>query len=401
VNSVWRLPLVGLVFLLAACQPQPATAPPPPPQVTVSQPVARDVIEWDAYTGRLEAVEAVDVRARVSGYLQSVHFTAGAVVQKGALLFVIDPRPYQAELDRAKAASEQALARFERTQKDFARAQQLVRSRAISQEEVDTRSADQREAQEAVRAARAAVEAARLNVEFTQVKAPISGRISRHLLTEGNLVNGGSADSTLLTTIVSLDPIYSYFEVDERSYLKYTSLWRNGTRPASRNGNTPVSLGLAHETGFPHQGHLDFIDNRLDPNTGTMTGRAIFPNPDLVLVPGLFARTRLPGSSRYAALLLPDQAIGSDQTQRFVLVVNDQHTVEYRQVELGPMIDGLRVIRNGLQREEWVIVNGVQRVRPGARVNPQQQAAPQDQALPGAGEGASRQTGGAISRAQH
>ena len=184
-NRVWRLPLIGLMFLLTACQQQPAaTPPPPPPKVTVSQPVVRDVIEWDEYTGRLEAVESVEVRARVSGYLQSIHFTDGAIVKKGALLFVIDPRPYQAELNRAKAALEQAIARYERTQKDFARAQQLVKSRAMSQEEVDTRAADQREAEEAVQAARAAVEAARLNVEFTQVKAPISGRISRHIVTD-------------------------------------------------------------------------------------------------------------------------------------------------------------------------------------------------------------------------
>lgn len=382
-NNIWRLPLVGLVFLLASCQQQPAATPqpPPPPQVTVSQPVVRNVIEWDEYTGRLEAVESVEVRARVSGYLQSVHFTDGTIMKKGALLFVIDPRPYQAELDRAKAALEQANARFERTQKDFARAQQLVRSRAISQEEVDTRSADQREAQEAVQAARASVEAARLNVEFTQVKAPISGRISRQLVTEGNLITGGTGDATLLTTIVSLDPIYGYFEVDERAYLKYTRLWRNGTHHGSGNGKTPVSLGLANETGFPHQGYLDFIDNRLDPNTGTMTGRAIFPNPDSALIPGLFARTRLPGSGRYEALLISDEAIGSDQTQRFAFVVNDQNTVEYRKVEVGPMIDGLRVIRDGLKPEDWVIVNGVQRVRPGVRVNPQKQTTPKNQAL--------------------
>jgi RND family efflux transporter MFP subunit len=313
--------------------------------------------------------------------MQSIHFTDGAIVKQGALLFVIDPRPYQAELNRAKAQLEQAIARFERTQKDFARAQQLVKSRAISQEEVDTRAADQREAQEAVQAARAAVEAARLNVEFTQVKAPISGRISRHLVTEGNLINGGTAESTLLTRIVSLDPLYGYFDVDERAFLKYTRLWRNGTRPGSREVKIPVDLRLADETGFPHHGHLDFIDNRLDPNTGTMTGRAIIPNPDLTLTPGLFARIRLPGSSQYEALLLPDEAIGSDQTQRFVLVVNDQHTVEYRRVELGPIIDGRRVIRNGLKSEEWVVVNGVQRVRTGAKVDSQRQALPQDQAL--------------------
>jgi membrane fusion protein, multidrug efflux system len=381
-NRLWRLPLVGLVFLLAACQQQQAAPPPPPPKVTVSQPVVRDVIEWDEYTGRLEAVESVEVRARVSGYLQSIHFTDGAIVQKGALLFVIDPRPYQAELNRTKAALEQAIARYERTQKDFARAQQLVKSRAISQEEVDTRAADQREAQEAVQAARAAVEAARLNVEFTQVRAPISGRISRHMVSEGNLINGGTAESTLLTTIVSLNPIYAYFEADERSYLKYVRLSRSGERPSSRDVRNPAYLALANETGFPHHGYIDFVDNRLDPNTGTMTGRAVFPNPELMLTPGLFARIRITGSGQYQALLLPDEAFGTDQTQRFAFVVNDQNIAEYRQVELGPMSEGLRIVRNGLRPEDWVIVSSVQRVRPGAKVDPQRQAIAQNQALP-------------------
>ena len=256
-----------------------------------------------------------------------------------------------------------------------------MKARAVSQEEVDTRMAEQRQAEESVRAARAAVEAAQLNVEFTQVRAPISGRISREFVTVGNLINGGTADSTLLTRIVSLDPIYCYFDVDERSYLKYSRLWRESSRSGPREAKIPVNLGLADETGFPHQGHLDFIDNRLDPNTGTMTGRAIFSNADLTLFPGLFARIRLPGSSRYEALLLPDEAIGTDQTQRFAFVVNDQHTVEYRKVTLGPIIGGLRVIRDGLKPEDWVIVNGVQRVRTGARVNPQPQETPEDQAL--------------------
>jgi multidrug efflux system membrane fusion protein len=381
-NRLWRLLLVGLVFPLAACQQQQTAPPPPPPKVTVSQPVVREVVEWDEYTGRLEAVESVEVRARVSGYLQSVHFTDGATVRKGALLFVIDPRPYQAEVNRAKAALEQAMAQYERTQKDYARAQQLVKSRAISQEEVDTRASDQRQAEEAVRAARATVEAARLNVEFTQVRAPISGRISREYVTVGNLINGGTADSTLLTRIVSLDAIYAYFQMDERSYLKYTQLWRDGLLPGSRDEKIPVYLGLANETGFPHRGHLDFIDNRLDPDTGTMTGRAIFPNPDLTLTPGLFARIRLPGSERYEALLLPDEAIGTDQTQRFVFVVNDHNTVEYRKVVPGPLIDRLHVIRDGLKPEDWVIVNGVQRVRPSVKVDPQRQAIPQDQTPP-------------------
>jgi RND family efflux transporter MFP subunit len=255
------------------------------------------------------------------------------------------------------------------------RAQRLVQSRAISEEEVDTRAADQRQARESVQAARAAVEEARLNVEFTQVRAPISGRISRKLVTEGNLINGGTAQSILLTTIVSLDPIYCYFEVDERSYLKYTRLARAGERPSSREVRNPVSLALGDETGFPHQGHIDFVDNQLDPNTGTMTGRAIFANPSLTLVPGLFPRVRLVGSGKYEALLIPDEAVGSDQSQRFAFVVNEQNTVEYRKLELGPIIDGLRVVRDGLKPQDWVIVNGVQRVRTGATVDPQRQVA--------------------------
>jgi RND family efflux transporter MFP subunit len=370
----------GLVLMLTACtEQQAATSPPPPPQVTVRQPVVREVVEWDEYTGRLEAVEFVEVRARVNGYLQSVHFTDGTLVKKGALLFVIDPRPYQAEVARAQAELALAQARYERTQKDFTRAQKLLQSRAISEEEVDTRAAEQRQAREAVQAARAAVDTAQLNLEFTQVKAPISGRISRNLVTEGNLINGGSAQATLLTTIVSLDPIYCYFDADERAYLKYVRLAQAGQRPSSREVQNPVALALTDETGFPHQGYIDFVDNRLDPNTGTMTGRAVVANPNLTLVPGLFARVRLQGSGKYTALLLPDEAVGSDQSQRFVLVVNDQNTVEYRKVELGPLIDGLRVVRDGVQPADWVVVNGLQRVAPGARVTPQKQEPPAQQ----------------------
>jgi RND family efflux transporter MFP subunit len=348
--------LAGWCVLLTACQPEQAAPPPPPPQVTVNQPVLREVIEWDEYTGRLEAVESVDVRARVSGYLQSVHFTDGASVKKGALLFVIDPRPYQAELSRAKAALEQAIAQSERARKDFARAPQLIKSRAVSQEEVDSRAAEQRQAEEAVQAARAAVEVARLNVEFTQVRAPINGRISREFVTVGNLISGGAADSTLLTRIVSLEPIYCYFDVDERSYLKYSRLWHEEESSGFHEVKIPVYLGLADEQGFPHQGHLDFIDNRLDPNTGTMIGRAVFPNPKQIVLPGLFARIRLPGSSQYEALLIPDEAIGSDQTQRFAFVVNDQNTAEYRRVALGPIIDGLRIIRDGFLTQIGFVV---------------------------------------------
>jgi RND family efflux transporter MFP subunit len=363
--------LSGLLLLMAGCgQQQPAAAPPPPPKVTVSQPINREVVEWEEYTGRLEAVESVEVRARVNGYLQSIHFKNGATVKQGDLLFVIDPRPYQAELERAKAELGLANARLERTSKDLARAQMLVRSRAVSEEEVDTRVADQRQAQESVQAARAMVNAAQLNVEFTQIRAPISGRISRNLVSVGNLINGGTTQSTVLTTIVSLDPIYCYFDADERSYLQGLRQARNGERTHGRAGKQPVYVALADEEGFPHQGFIDFVDNRLDQNTGTITVRAVLPNPDLLLAPGLFARVRVPAGDKYKALLLPPEAVGSDLSQQFVFVVDDQNVAQYRKVAVGPIIDGLRVIRDGLQPGDWVIVKGVQRAKAGAKVDP-------------------------------
>jgi len=378
-----RYALIGLLLLLTAC-PQPAapTSSPPPPKVTVSQPAARDVVEWEEYTGRLEAVQSVEVRARVSGYLQSVHFKDGGVVKKGDLLFVIDPRPYQAELERAKAEVVLANARLDRAEKVLARVQQLLRSRATSEEEVDTRLSDRRQAQASVQAARAMVEAVQLNVEFTQVRAPISGRISRNFVSVGNLVNGGTAQATLLTTIVSLDPIYCYFETDERAYLEEARRSRTGGSANAHNSRTPVALALTDEVGFTHQGSLDFVDNRLDPNTGTITGRAVLPNPTLLLTPGLFARVRVPASDTYEALMLPPAAVGHDLSQQFVFVVNAQNQVEYRRVTVGPIIDGLRVIRDGVQPEDWVVVNGIQRVTTGAQVAPERQAIPAQQQLP-------------------
>jgi RND family efflux transporter MFP subunit len=374
VRCISRYALSGLLLLLTACAQQPpAATAPPPPKVTVSQPISRDVVEWEEYTGRLEAIESVEVRARVNGYLQSIHFKNGGIVKQGDLLFVIDPRPYQAELERAKAELALATVRLERTGKDLARAQMLVRSRAVSEEEVDTRVSDQRQAQESVQAARAMVNAAQLNVEFTQVRAPISGRISRNFVSVGNLINGGTTQSTLLTTIVSLDPIYCYFEADERSYLKGMRQVRNGDRTNGRAGKQPVYVGLADEEAFPHQGYIDFVDNRLDPNTGTITGRAVLPNPDLLLAPGLFARVRIPAGGKYKALMLPPEAVGSDLSQQFVFVVDDQNLAQYRKVALGPIIDSLRVIRDGLQPDDWVIVKGIQRAKTGAKVDPTKQ----------------------------
>ena len=389
--------LSGLLLLLTACTQQSTpTVSPPPPKVTVSQPVARNVVEWEEYTGRLEAVQSVEVRARVSGYLQSVHFKDGGVVKKGDLLFVIDPRPYQAELEHAKAEVALANARLERAEKDLARVQQLLRSRATSQEEVDTRFSDRRQAQASVQAARAMVEAAQLNVEFTQVRAPLSGRISRNFVSVGNLINGGTGQATLLTTIVSLDPIYCYFETDERAYLEEVRRSHTGEGTNAHNSRTPVSLALTDEAEFVHQGYLDFIDNRLDPSTGTITGRAVLPNPTLLLTPGLFARVRVPASDTYKALMLPPEAVGYDLSQQFLFVVNEQNQVEYRRVTVGPIIDGLRIIRDGVQPEDWVVVNGIQRVTTGAKVAPEKQAIPNPQQLPAPQleRAASQQNGG-------
>jgi multidrug efflux system membrane fusion protein len=365
---LFSLGTVLFFVALAGCAKQEAPAAIQPPRVTVSHPIVQEIIEWDEYTGRLEATESVEVRARVSGYLQSIHFKDGQLIKKGELLFVIDPRPYQAEVDRLTAELQLAQARLELAKSDYARAQTLLQFRAISQEEADTRAATERQAQESVQAARAALKAARLNVEFTRVTAPISGRISRKLVTEGNLINGGNAESTLLTTIVSLDPIYGYFEADERSYLKYMRLAKNGKNPSASGGRNPVYLALADEKGFPHKGTIDFIDNRLDPRTGTMTGRAVFPNNDLSLTPGLFGRVRLQGSAPYETLLVPDEAVGSDQSQRFVFVVNADNTVEYRAVQPGPLMHGFRVIREGLRPDDWLIVNGIQRAKAGTKV---------------------------------
>jgi RND family efflux transporter MFP subunit len=368
--SAWNA-LSLLALFGGACQQATPAVAPLAPKVTVSTPLVREVIDWDEYTGRLESIDSVEVRARVSGYLQSIHFKDGEVVKKGDLLFIIDPRPYQAELDRVTAEMQLARARLDLAKSDYARAQKLLEFRAISQEEADTRAATERQAQQSLEAARANVKAARLNVDFTRVIAPISGRISRKLVTEGNLINGGSAESTLLTTIVSLDPVYCYFEADERSYLKYVRLSRNGQRASSREVKHPVYLALTDEKSFSRRGYIDFVDNRLDTKTGTMSGRAVFANRDFSLTPGLFGRVRLQGSNPYPAVLIPDEAVGSDQAQKFVFVLNRDNAVEHRSVQLGPLIHGFRVIREGLGADEWVVVNGIQRARSGIKVTPE------------------------------
>ncbi len=340
----------------------------PPPRVEVVQPLVREVVDWDEYTGRLQAVESVEVRPRVSGYLESIHFEDGAIVEAGDLLFVIDPRPYAAELAAARAeltrAKAQAdLARIERT-----RAARLLESRTLSQEDFDRRATTLQDLKAEVLAVEAAVEAARLDVEFTEIRAPIRGRVGDRAIDVGNLITGGTAESTLLTTIVSLDPVYCYFDADERDVLKYIRMGQTGERVSGREVAHPLLLKLSDEEGFPHRGSLDFIDNRIDPSTGTMRARGVFSNPDFLLIPGLFGRIRIAGSGRYRGLLIPDRAIGTDQSQQYVYVVGADGTVEYRVVEPGPRIDGLRVVRKGISPEDRVLVSGLQQVRPGQSV---------------------------------
>jgi RND family efflux transporter MFP subunit len=363
--------LALLLTLSAGChRADDAAKPPPPPTVSVSQPASREVKEWDEYQGRMEAVESVEVRSRVTGYLQSINFKDGAEVKKGDVLFIIDPRPYQAALDRAAAQVRQAQTKFELASNDFVRGERLLKARAISAEEADARHNAERTGESAIASAEADMEMAKLDMEYTRVTAPISGRIGRRMITEGNLVNGNQGEATLLATIVSMDPIYCYFDADERSIMRYQQLAHEGKGDDLRDGKVPCELALAGEEGFPHHGVLDFVDNRVDPDTGTMRVRGIFDNKDRLLQPGYFARVRVPGTAKYPALLIPDLAVGTDQGQKFVFTVSPTNTVEYKVVELGPIVDGLRVVRKGLDAADWVVVNGLMSVRPGAPVLP-------------------------------
>jgi RND family efflux transporter MFP subunit len=366
----------SFALTLASCnqsqQQAAAPAPPPPPAVTVAHPLEKNVTEWDEYTGRFDAVDTVDVRARISGVLNEVLFKDGAIVKKGDLLFVIDPRPFERVLDRDRAALEAAKVQAGFAAKDLERARPLLSNNTISQQGFDQRMQADRVAEANVLSAEANVRSAQLDVEFTQIAAPISGRISRKYVSEGNYVTGGSGTGTLLTTIVSTDPIYFYFDVSEADYLKYARLRVLGERKSSRDNPNPVDLALEGDTGFPWHGHMNFVDNRIDPNTGSLRGRAVFDNPNQLFQPGLFARLRLVGSGEYKAILLPDEAIATDQSNRFVYTVADDGTVGTKKVALGPIIDGLRVIKSGVATDDWVIINGTQRARAGIKVKAEQ-----------------------------
>ena len=367
-----------MVTAALGCNRKPPAATPPPPEVDIATPVVREVTEWDEFTGRLAAVDTVEIRPRVSGYLESVHFKEGQIIKKGDLLFVIDPRPFQNLVTAAKADVDAAQTRLELARNDLQRSEGLVGSGAISTEDYDRRSKAVLEAQATLDSTNARLNQAKLDLEFTEIRAPIDGRTSNYAVTVGNLVTGGGgavssgagSGATLLTTIVSLDPIHCYIDANEQEYLKYTRLAEAGRRPSSRDKPNPVRVALADETDFRHEGHMDFVDNRIDQFTGTMRGRAILDNPEGTLVPGLFVRLRLIGETKPNTILVPDHAIGTDQSNRIVYVVDDKNIVSLRIVTIGRLIDGMRVIRSGLAGTERIVVNGVQRARPGAAITP-------------------------------
>ena len=362
--------LLALVTVSVGCTHTEAQqAAPPPPQVTVAPVISREVTEWDEFTGRLQAVDTVAVRPRVSGYVAAVRFDEGAIVHRGNLLFQIDPRPFQAEVDRLRAELARARATVQRADSELRRADRLSAENAIASEEHDRRSSFAQESAAQAAAVEAALRAAELNLEFTQVTSPIDGRVGRAIVTGGNLVSSGPGEATLLTTVVSLDPVYAYFDADEQIFLKYMS---SGTDPRShrRTSELPIRMALANDDGFPRQGRLDFLDNQLDGSTGTIRGRAVFRNPDGRLTPGLFVRLRLAGTGSYHGLLIQDRAVATDLSKKYVYVVGPKDEIEYRTVTLGPLVDGLRVVRSGLAAGEPVVVNGLQRVRPGVQVTP-------------------------------
>ena len=406
---MWVIPCLASGCSRAAADAKGSAA---KPSVVIATPVRMPIVEWDEYVGRLTALDTVDVRSRVSGYLAATHFQEGQLVKENDLLAVIDQRPFLAEIKRseadvsaaqgqlkqAKAAEEQATAEKHRSeirrdlaQKRLARTTQLRQSNAATMEEYEVREAEFAEAESELVVANARIDSAKsavvaseaavgvaeanlslskLNLQYTEIRSPISGRISLRYVTEGNLVSGGTADSTLLTTIVSLDPIHCYFDADEQAFLKYTQLARQGIRASSRDVRNPVYMALSNEReGYPHQGHMDFVDNRLDEETATIRARAILPNHDLDLAPGLFARIRIPGSARYDAILVPDRSIGTDQAEKFVLTVGDDKRIRRQVVRLGPISHGLRVIREGLTGDERIVVSGMQQVRPGMDVD--------------------------------
>jgi RND family efflux transporter MFP subunit len=344
---------------------------PPPPTVTVSSGEQSQIIDWETATARVDAIDAVEIRPRVSGHITEIHFAAGQLVHKGDVLFVIDRRWYRAELDRTTAEVARAAAALENAQRISKRADELLKSHTISQEEADGRRSELAEAVAALSSAAAARDSAQLDYEQSQVRAPISGRISRAFLTEGNYVSGVPGSNTLLTTIVSVDPVYTYATLDEAAYLRLLRLKTAGELPLDQNGNLPIQMELTDEEGFPRRGYLESFDNRVSADTASITVRGVFPNTDGRLTPGLFARVRIPATAQHSALLVSETAIGTDQGQRYVLVVGKDDIAQYRKVTLGGLVEGKRIVTDGIGPDDQIIVDGQARVRPGIKVLPQ------------------------------
>jgi len=363
---------LSAIVVLTGCARSQAQPKPVPPTVTVAPVEQQEIVEWDEFTGRTAPVELVEVRPRISGHIQEVRFESGSLVKKGDVLVKIDPRWHQAEFERRQADYEQAKVHLENAEREAQRTKELLANRAISTEDAEARQARFQEAKAALLAAQAARDFVKLDLDYTEIRAPIDGRVSRALVTAGNYVSGTAGAATVLTTIVSVDPIYVLADVDENSLLKFNALAQAGKPDGESKGRVAVELQLADEEGFPHHGYIESFDNRLDPNTGSILLRAVFPNSDGRVVPGLFARIRVPLSERHSALLVEEKAIGTDQSQKFVMTLSPTNTVEYRSVKLGPAINGKRIVRAGLNAGEQIVVNGLQRVRPGMPVTPQE-----------------------------
>ncbi len=362
-----RIAAIAAALIVAGCgngeQPQM-----PPQDVSVAAVVKKSVTQWDEYSGHIEAIESAEIRPRVSGHLHRIHYPEGGLVRKGQLLITIDPREYRAAAEAARADTARAQARVELAKQELARAETLIAARAVSQGELDTRRMEAIQAEADVRAAEARQAQAELNLGFTYVTAPFAGRAGAALVKPGNVVAAGQ---TLLTTVVSVDPVYVSFTGDERAYLRYQELARSGNRESSRDTANPVLVGLANEQGFPHEGRVDFVDNALNPQTGTIRARAVLANPDGVFTPGLFARVRLLGESKTDALLIHEQAVLTDQDRRFVYIAGKDNAAERRDVKLGPHVEGLVVVESGLKAGDKVIVNGMTKIFfPGQPVNP-------------------------------
>jgi RND family efflux transporter MFP subunit len=373
----WRrlffgLLLAGSNIALASCSPPAGNSRGEAPTVQVSHPIPRQVTDYSDHTGRTAAVESVEVRARVWGYLDKVKIKEGMLVKKGDVLFEIDPRTYKATLAQAEGKLSSARAHLERLEADFVRAQRLVKNSTIAQEEYDRVVGDRAEAKASVEAEKAAVDQAKLDLDFTKVLAPVSGRVGRALVTEGNLVQASSTGGTILTTLVSVDPIYAYFDVDERTVLRVRELIRQGRFKSARDVPWPVYLSLANEQGYPHEGTIDFVDNQVNPKVGTLRIRGVFANKDEALSPGYFVRVRVPIGPPHDAILVNDRAIDADQGQKIVYVVGPDNVVAIRPVRLGSVYDGLRSVEEGLTSDDRIVVTGLQHIRAGLTVEPKE-----------------------------